>query len=75
MSNITQSLRNDSEIFTLKTLFSNLLDESKRQDNKDSYNQALFTYNKDNRKYKGKKHPTFFGFFDPPAITQTTITN
>jgi hypothetical protein len=55
VSNITQSLRNDSEIFTLETLFSNLLDESKRQDNKDSNNQALFTYNKDNRKYKGKK--------------------
>jgi gag-polypeptide of LTR copia-type len=55
VSNITQSLRNDSEIFTLETLFSNLLDESKRQDNKDSHNQALFTYNKDNCKYKGKK--------------------
>ena len=55
VSNITQSLRNDSDIFTLETLFSNLLDESKRQDNKDLHNQALFTYNKDNNKYKGKK--------------------
>src|SRR6202044_3242997 len=53
VSNITQSLRNDSEIFTLETLFSNLLDESKRQGNKDSYNQALFTHNKDKNKYKG----------------------
>jgi hypothetical protein len=54
VSNITQSLRNDSDIFTLETLFSNLLDESKRQENKDS-NQALFTFNKDSHKYKGKK--------------------
>jgi len=51
VSNITQSLRNNSENITLENLFSNLLDESKRQDNKDYTNnpQILFT------KYKGKK--------------------
>jgi hypothetical protein len=51
VSNVTQSLRNNAESFTIETLFSNLLDESKRQDNKDynSNTQILFA------KYKGKK--------------------
>ena len=52
VSNITQTLRNNIESFTLESLFSNLLDESKRQENKES-NVALFTYN--NKRYKGKK--------------------
>ena len=41
VSNITQSLRNNSEAFTLETLFSNLLDESKRQENKDSKSSLI----------------------------------
>ena len=36
VSNITQSLRNNIDAFNLESLFSNLLDESKRQENKDS---------------------------------------
>jgi hypothetical protein len=48
VSNITQSLRNNTSTFTIETLFSNLLDESKRQDNKE-VNHILYT------KYKGKK--------------------
>ena len=36
ISNITQSLRSDSEAYTLETLFSYLLDESKRLESKDS---------------------------------------
>ena len=54
VSNITQSLRNSkTEDYNLEELFSNLLDESKRQETKDykDYNnpQVLFT------RYKGKK--------------------
>ena len=48
VSNITQSLRNDSNVYTLETLFSNLLDESKRQESKES-NTVLHT----------KTRPTF----------------
>ena len=50
VGNITQSLRNNSDIIGLETLFSNLLDESKRQQSKDLYpnNRVLYT------RYKGK---------------------
>ena len=51
VSNITQSLRNDSEAYSLETLFSNLLDESKRQESRDNH-QVLFTRSGG---YKGKK--------------------
>jgi Reverse transcriptase (RNA-dependent DNA polymerase)/gag-polypeptide of LTR copia-type/Integrase core domain/GAG-pre-integrase domain len=51
VSNITQSLRNDINSYNLENLFSNLLDESKRQDSKE-LSQALYSSNKN---YKGKK--------------------
>ncbi len=51
VANITQSLRNDSEAYSIEMLFSNLLDESKRQESRDSNApQALHV-----RSYKGKK--------------------
>ena len=56
MSNLTQTLRNNTtDEYSLESLFSNLLDESKRQETKD-YNtpQVLYT-NSFNTKYKGKK--------------------
>ena len=49
--NITQSLRTNIDFYTLETLFSNLLDESKRQEsNEANTGQALITGG-----YKGKK--------------------
>jgi hypothetical protein len=51
VSNVTQSLRNNAESFTIETLFSNLLDESKRQDNKDYNNNTQILHTQ----YKGKK--------------------
>ena len=51
VSNITQSLRTNIDSYTLETLFSNLLDESKRQEsNEANTDQALITGG-----YKGKK--------------------
>ena len=55
VSNITQSLRNNIESFTLETLFSNLLDESKRQETKDSNNNNMALFTTNGSKYKGKK--------------------
>ncbi len=40
VANITQSLRNDSEAYSIEMLFSNLLDESKRQESRDVTGQA-----------------------------------
>lgn len=60
VSNITQSLRNNKDAFTIESLFANLLDEAKRlhfEDDKSE--QALLTSTKDNkvknRHYKGKR--------------------
>lgn len=54
MSNITQSLRTNIESYSIESLFSNLLDESKRQESIDTDNsQALYISNKG--RYKGKK--------------------
>jgi len=50
ISNITQSLRSNSEAYSLETLFSYLLDESKRLESKDS--SVFYTQHV---KYKGKK--------------------
>ena len=51
VSNITQSLRTNIDSYTLETLFSNLLDESKRQEsNEANTDQALIIGG-----YKGKK--------------------
>jgi hypothetical protein len=52
VSNITQSLRTNIDSYTLESLFSNLLDESKRQESNDTNtDQALIT----SSGYKGKK--------------------
>jgi hypothetical protein len=53
VSNITQSLRNDSDAYSLETLFSNLLDESKRQESRDTPH-ILYT-KAGGGGYKGKK--------------------
>jgi hypothetical protein len=56
VGNITQSLRNNSESYNLETLFSNLLDESKRQANKDTTTGSiLYTKGTSPTRYKGKK--------------------
>ena len=53
ISNITQTLRNDINAYSLENLFSNLIDESKRQEsNKD---KSAFISTTSFKKYKGKK--------------------
>ena len=52
VSNITQTLRNDIKAYNLEDLFSNLLDESKRLDSRDS--QVLYNSSQKGN-YKGKK--------------------
>jgi hypothetical protein len=51
VGNITQSLRNNAEAYSLETLFSNLLDEAKRIESKDSSTQALYTTSTSTRGY------------------------
>ena len=56
VSNITQSLRTNIESYSIESLFSNLLNESKRQESieANNKNQALYTLSNKGR-YKGKK--------------------
>lgn len=53
VANITQSLRTNIDSFSLESLFSNLLDESKRQESMDK-EHALYVKSP-NKGYKGKK--------------------
>jgi hypothetical protein len=56
VSNITQSLRNNKDAYNLESLFSNLLDESKRQESIEANNSEQALYIKTIKpKYKGKK--------------------
>jgi len=56
VSNITQSLRTNIESYTIESLFSNLLDESKRQESMEANNNTQALYTMSNKgKYKGKK--------------------
>ena len=61
VSNITQSLRTNIDSYTLESLFSNLLDESKRQESNDTNtDQALITSSgsKGKKPYKVTKNNT-----------------
>jgi hypothetical protein len=53
ISNVTQALRNDSNAYTVDTLFSSIIDESRGK----THDKVLFTNNpvKNGFKYKGKK--------------------
>lgn len=55
VSNITQSLRNYREAYILESLFSNLIDESKRQKSLTEHEVALLTNAKNGQKYKPMK--------------------
>jgi len=56
VSNITQSLRTNIESYSIESLFSNLLDESKRQESMEANNNSQALYIMSNKgKYKGKK--------------------
>jgi len=56
VSNITQSLRTNIESYSIESLFSNLLDESKRQESMEANNNSQALYTMPNKgKYKGKK--------------------
>ena len=58
ISNITQSLRNNAKSYTLETLFSSLLDESKRLENRENNHPQAFLTTRRERgpvgKYKAK---------------------
>lgn len=54
VTNITQSLRNNEEAYSLDQLFSNLIDESKRQGSIDN-NTEMALYTSLRNKYKNKK--------------------
>ncbi|POS81666.1 hypothetical protein EPUL_006205, partial [Erysiphe pulchra] len=59
ISSITQSLRNNIDAFTIESLFSNLLDESKRLEFEDQNEQLMLSALQENKNkfkaYKGKK--------------------
>ncbi|KAI0995475.1 hypothetical protein K3495_g12704 [Podosphaera aphanis] len=64
ISNITQSLRNDRKSYDLESLFSTLIDESKRQTTLTEHEVALFANTNNGQKHKPTKH------FKPYKITK-----